>query len=158
MLKALVGKRSLPPPGTKLTDLVKPPLSVETTEVAALSVETTEVAALNFDDTVQLPIEQELEVIPRSAEYFQFMSDDLDRCRERLDKNYRTYEVQYLEVICDRVSALELAGLLDAGFVDAFDLSLVSIHRFITELQDRLAEFNVPISDSLQQYFDNIVN
>lgn len=147
MLKALVGKRAIPPSGTKLTDLVQP-----------LPSETAEVAALNLDDEPKLPIEQELEVIPRSAEYFQFMSDDLDRCRERLDKNYNTYSAQYLEVICDRVSALQLADLLDAGFVDDLDLSLVSIHRFITELQDRLKEFNVPISASLQQYFDNIVN
>lgn len=133
--------RAKTPPGISLLDLVNA---------------TIQTAAADPNNPL-LPIEEELEVIPRGPEWFQFIQDDLERCRARLDKNYESYEDEYLTPIHDRVSALYSATLLTQPLVDNFDLSFVSICRFIEDLKKRLAKYNVEIDESLQAYLDSLI-
>lgn len=132
--------RAITPPGVTLMDLVN-----ATIQTAAAD-----------PDAVQLPFEQELEVIPRGPEWFQFIQDDLERCRDKLDAGYSQYESQYLDVIVDRISALQLATLLQAPYVDSFNLSYVALDRFINDLKSRLKRYNLEVSDSLEEFHNAI--
>lgn len=117
-----------------------------------------EIAALSLPGSDgKLPIEQELQVIPRTAAWAQFIQDDLARCRELLDKNYELYEAQWLEAIYDATSALCISDMLTASVVDEFELSYAGVFRFLSDLEFRLSKYGLVMSESLQNYYDDLV-
>lgn len=105
----------------------------------------------------ETPLEEELEVVKRSPEYFQAQFDDLARCRSILDANLEPLQAKFYGFLSTQSDAIQAMATCTIDMVDSLPLSNVGLVQFIDGLEDACKKRGVPLSDDLAGYRKGIV-
>lgn len=105
----------------------------------------------------ETPLEDELEIVKRSPEYFQAQFDDLARCRKILDASLEPLQTKFYGFMVTQSDAIRAMATCTIDMVDSLPLSNVGLVQFIDGLEDACKKRGVPLSDDLARYRKGIV-
>ena len=109
------------------------------------------------DETPKTEIEEELEVVNRSPEYFEAQFRDLDRCRAIMAPNLKPLQDRWYTFLSNQNDAIHAIANLTVDLVESFPLSHPDVVEFLNGLEDACGRFGVPLSNDLADYRRDIV-
>lgn len=125
--------------------------------VANREVGNIEVALTEKHENPKTALEEELEIVQRSPEYFELQFRDLERCRSILSDNLGPLQDNYYRFLSSQADAINAMAQCTVELVDAMPLSLGDVVSFIDGLEEACGKLGVPLSEQLLEYRRDIV-